>query len=239
MLTSTISECISRGKSCKYIRPQNRTFQRFLSKIGFNKFFGIDKNEPHPDRIEVGKIQLKRARGVDYQLVDQIMRVFTYHLNLSTGVRGALRLSMIETMTNAADHSGKEEYYLCSWPYRRQIRLCILDLGMGILDSLKSNPEYQYLSDDHEAIVHATQEGVSCRTGRAGLGLHHLKQLVSVNKGKMCIISGKGKVFWKGNAPRPLKQNMAVPFKGTIVKLVINIDRKAFYFFEGEREVLF
>lgn len=242
MLTSTISECIDQGKKCKYVAPKKNSLRSFLKKIGFYGFFGINKSKSKTESITTDRVQLKRANGIDPQLIDQIIIVFDNSLNLSAGVKGSLRMSMQETMTNVIDHSNCNDYYVCAWTYpeKKKIRLCIADLGIGILASLKSSNNYRDLTDDYEAIALATEEGVSCRSERTGLGLNHIKKFIEVNKGQMCIISGKGKVFWKFDQRRRERQNqnMAIPFNGTIVKLVINIDKEGFYFLSSEKEYL-
>jgi anti-sigma regulatory factor (Ser/Thr protein kinase) len=50
-------------------------------------------------------------------------------------------MSLQETMTNVIDHSGVQDYYVCCWNYpeRKEIRLCIADLGIGIKASLKKS----------------------------------------------------------------------------------------------------
>lgn len=96
-------------------------------------------------------------------------------------------MSLLETMTNVVDHSGVQEYYVCAYydPRKKQIRLCITELGRGIPSSLRSSINYSQLTDDYEAIKQATASGVSCRPGRAGLGLGHIKGFLSVNRGQM------------------------------------------------------
>ncbi len=129
-------------------------------------------------------------------------------------------MSLQEAMTNVVDHSGVDDYFVCAYTYpkQRQIRLCIADLGMGIYKSLTSSPEYVHLTNDHEAIKFATDEGVSVRPQRAGLGLNHIKNFIKINKGQMCIISGVGKVYWKFDQSKILEQTMNTPFFGTILK---------------------
>jgi anti-sigma regulatory factor (Ser/Thr protein kinase) len=167
--------------------------------------------------------------------------LFNHHLNLSPGVKGSLRMSLQETMTNVIDHSGVSDYFVCANSYRDQklIRLCIADLGKGILNSLKSIEKYQMLKDDYDAIRQATNEGVSSRPKRAGLGLTHIKNFIKINEGQLCIISGKGKVFWKYDHGKILNQKMEMPFPGTIVKLIINIDKEGYYFLKSEAEYIF
>jgi len=143
-------------------------------------------------------------------------------------------------MTNVVEHSGVKDYYVCAYTYpnRKQLRLCIADRGIGILRSLKKANKYE-LSNSHDAIILATTEGVSVRPGRAGLGLSHLKGFAKVNEGQMCIISGRGKVFWKYDHGKILKQKMSKPFTGTVVKFVINTDKEGLYFLVGEKNFLF
>lgn len=238
ILSALISECLRRGKKCKYKKPEKKSLQRFLREIGFDGFFGLGEKPPS---IKTDKVQLQRVDGIDYQLVEQVIMVFAYHLNLSPGVKGSLQMSIQETMTNVVDHSGTKEYYVCAqaYPRNRKIRLCIVDLGIGILDSLKALDEYKNLKNDYMAIEKATLSGVSCRPGRAGLGLNHIKQFINVNKGQMCIISGRGKVFWRDYPLEPIHQTMSVPFDGTIVKLLINIDKSGYYMLKNELEDLF
>lgn len=199
MLAATISGCLEQRKKCKYAEPQKINLRKFLKEIRFYKFFGLNKSENKSESITKNKVQLKRATGIEPLLIDQIIGVFAHYLNLSQGVKGSLRMSMQETMTNVVDHSKRQDYYVCAYAFRKskQIRLCIVDLGVGILKSLKSSDRYNYLQDDYEAIMLSTNEGISCRSERTGLGLNHIKKFIKVNEGQMCIISGKGKIFWK------------------------------------------
>jgi hypothetical protein len=243
MLTSTISSCLSQGKKCIYTRPRNRTLQKFLREIGFNAFFKLDTDNPMPEMLRTGTVQLKRVFGLDALITETLSEIIDYHVNLSPGLKGSLRMSLQETMTNVIDHSEVQDYLVCAWTYPRikkgQIRLCIADMGMGILQSLRQSGKYAALINDHEAIMLATEPGVSSRTSVAGLGLSHIKNFIEVNEGRMCIISYNGKVFWKYDQGKILKQKMSLPFNGTLVKLVINADKEAFYFLSDEEDYLF
>jgi len=149
-------------------------------------------------------------------------------------------MSMNEAITNVIDHSETNDYYVCcrTYPSLKQIRLCIADLGIGIRSSLTKKDTYRYITKDREAIKLATEEGVSSREERAGLGLSHIKKFLMVNRGQLCIISCKGKVFWKFNRGEVLEQKMRVPFHGTIIKMIINANRESFYFLKGESDFL-
>ena len=241
MLTSTIIACFSLGKECKYLRPNNLKLQRFLREVGFNDFFNLKGKLDERDLIRTSRVQLRRCQGLDYHIIDRLTELFDYHLNLSDGVTGSLRMSLQEIITNVIDHSGVSDYFVCaySYPAKKLIRLCVADLGKGIFKSLRSSPKYKHLENDYEAIRLATNAGVSSRKEKAGLGLAHIKNFIKINEGQMCIISKEGKVFWKYDHNKILNQKIEMPFNGTIVKLIINIDKEGFYFLTSEAEYIF
>jgi len=234
-----INKCLKKGKKCKYVKPEKRSLQLYLKDMGFNDFFWPSKNSVKFIPISIDRVQLRRPSGIDYQLAEQVITVFDKHLILSMGVKDSLNMSIREIMTNAVDHSGEKKYYICAQASRkrRQILLCIIDLGKGIYKALK--PNYSGLKNDYEAIEEAIKEGVSSRDSRAGFGLYHIKRFIEVNRGKMWIISGNGKVMWSGAQMLPQRQSMNTPFGGTIVNLLINIDRETFYFMSDEVEEFF
>ncbi len=99
--------------------------------------------------------------------------------------------------------------------------------------------KFMDLADHHEAINLATQEGITSKSKHAGLGLHHIKKFLEVNRGQMCIISGHGKVFWKFDRGEKKNQSMDHYFSGTILKLVINTSKDHGYCLASEEEPIF
>ncbi len=238
MLTSTIDECSRKGRKCAYIEPRKPSLKAFLLDIGFNSLFHLKTDTVVPDRMRTGTFQLTRVSGLDALIAETLTEI----IGISPGLNYSLRLSLNELMTNVVEHSGVKDYYVCAYTYpeRGQLRLCIADRGMGILRSLYLSKKYKLnLRNSHDAIILATTEGVSSRPGRAGLGLSHLKGFAKVNEGQMCIISGRGKVFWKYDQGKILKQKMMKPFTGTVVKFVINTDKEGLYFLAEEEDYLF
>jgi anti-sigma regulatory factor (Ser/Thr protein kinase) len=243
LLTGSISECLVRKKDAKYKRPNKEATRKFLSGIGFNKFFKL----PDEDyKIESPNVQLKRVKHLDTLLTDQIIDVFKTRIRMSEGVEGSLRMALNELMMNAFDHSESERgCYVCAQSYIRakKIRLCIADFGIGIQQSLKKVPEYVNLDDDHEAIALAVKEGVTSRVDRtAGYGLSHINRFIKVNEGKMYILSGNGKVLWDNmSSIKPKKKNqiVRVPFQGTVINLEVNADGEGFYFLKSEEGEIF
>ena len=237
LLSGTMSECLSDGKNAKYRAPTKASTKRFLSGIGFNKFFRLTNGGY---RIESPNVQLRRLGAVDYLLTDQILDVFGYSLKMSDGVKGSLKMALNELMINVFDHSESPKgCYVCAQSYgqSKKIRLCIADFGIGILGSLKKNPAFEKLSSDYEAIRVAIQEGVTSRlSGDAGKGLSYIQRFMKANEGKMYILSGRGKVLWDFSSTKqsPKQQTMQTPFQGTIVKLEINTNKEGLYYMQSE-----
>lgn len=242
MLTATIAECQNRGKKCKYRRPVKKSAQRFFREVGFNNYFQLlDGAHTEPHNIRTGNIQLSRLTGLNTEIADTITEILDHHLRISEDLKGSLRLSISEAITNVIDHSGVNDYYICCWNYPslKKIRLCIADLGMGIRSSLTKRSQYSNIRTDHQAILKAIEDGVSSRPEKAGLGLDHISRFMRVNKGQLCIISCRGKVFWKFDQGKILEQKMKTQFHGTIIKMIINSDRDSLYFLSNESEYLF
>lgn len=238
IVAGTIEECLSSGKKARYKGPDKHATKDFLSGIGFNKFFKLG-NGGH--KIESPNVQLRRLGTVDYLLTDQILEVFGFSLNMSDGVKGSLKMALNELMVNVFDHSESPKgCYVCAQSYKQsqKIRLCIADFGIGVLSSLRKNPQWAGLKSDHEAITVAIKEGVTSRAaGSAGYGLTHINRFIKVNEGKMYMLSGNGKILWDFSANsknRKREQTMRAPFQGTIVKLEINADREGYYFMKSE-----
>ncbi len=241
MIAITTLECLRLKKTCEYIKPENKNLKRKLKEIGFNNLFDLPEKSVSKDLITAGKIQLKELNGIDPLFLETITKILDYHLKISKELKWSLRMSISEATQNVVEHSGGTTYYVCSWlyPKERQLRICIADMGKGILESLKTSPKHMHLEDHHKAIRMATEEGITSKAREAGLGLHHIKCFLSVNKGQMCIISGQGKVFWDFSRGGVKDQSMNHNFSGTILKLVINTSKEYGYCLASEEEPIF
>jgi len=240
LLSGTIAECLAQKKQCILTSPNKASTKKFLSAIGFNKFFKLDNGD---QKIESRNIQLKRLKSIDYLLTDKILEVFGAYLRMSEGVTGSLKMALNELMTNAFDHSESEGgCYVCaqSYPLAKTIRLCIADFGIGILTSIKKIDQYNNLVVDSDAITLSVKEGVTSRKNRAaGYGLTHINRFIEVNRGKMYILSGLGKVLWDYSKRKKMEQTVLSPFQGTAIDLLINADKEGHYFLKSEKEELF
>lgn len=78
----------------------------------------------------------------------------------------------------------------------------VVDLGVGILSSLRNNPLYQHINDEYDAISRALELDVSGTLEQRGAGLHHVFERVQRSSGDLVIISGDGFLMVrKGQGP--------------------------------------
>ena len=100
----------------------------------------------------------------------------------------------------------------------------VADVGIGIPSSLRKNPEYNHIKDDNNAILHATELGVTGTVEQRGVGLHHVTERVQAYLGELAIISGAGFMMVRGGQ-KPLQGSVkGVGYhKGTIALVSLPI----------------
>lgn len=78
----------------------------------------------------------------------------------------------------------------------------VVDLGIGILSSLRNNPAYQHINDEYDAISHSLELDVTGTLEQRGAGLHHVTSRVKESAGDLTIISRDGYLIIRnGNGP--------------------------------------
>lgn len=112
----------------------------------------------------------------------------------------ALAAAFGEMADNAVFHSESTIGILVGYQAMPGASLfCIADAGIGVLESLRSNPEYRNLNDHREAIRMALKPGVS-RFGRGhgGSGFAQVFKSLAKHWGTLRFRSGKGCVTMDG-----------------------------------------
>lgn len=102
----------------------------------------------------------------------------------------------------------------------------IADAGIGILSSLRRNPELTYMTNDESAISSATELGVSGTREQRGVGLHFVAERVRAYSGELLIVSGSGMFLILGGRA-PLQRNFipasSLRYNGTAVLAALPI----------------
>jgi len=152
--------------------------------------------------------------------------------NLSDKVLKEVSNSIIELFSNSLSHSKSACGIFCAgqfFPQKKKLDITIVDMGVGIHHNVSSFLKKEIQQD--KAIEWAIQKLNSTRGDIGGLGLHLLKELITLTKGKLEIVSNTGYYFIK-NGKEGLKI-LDFDFPGTIINIEFKIDDK-FYFLKGE-----
>ena len=108
----------------------------------------------------------------------------------------ALAASLGEMTDNATVHS-KSPSILVGYQAIEGVALCcIVDVGIGVLDSLKSHEAYGNLSQHKDAIRIALQQGESCLGPKSGggNGFNNVFKALAATWGTLRFRSGEGRV---------------------------------------------
>lgn len=181
------------GRAFEALRPSNsagkaRTASSHLRRVDSlpAEFYLIDtQTEPGSDNWMAFTIRFARsAQGAG---IDKLV---------SGGLRGAL----LEMADNAILHSQTDSPILVGYRVLDGFaQFCVADIGIGVLNSLRSCPDFSHLRYDNEAIKAALQDGVS-RMGRnqGGLGFREIFTALSEQWGQLRFRSGQGCLMMDG-----------------------------------------
>jgi hypothetical protein len=112
-----------------------------------------------------------------------------------------LQAALHEMASNAVTHAKAPVPALIGYEVRGNgAAFCVVDVGIGVLASLRSNPAYERLSIYSEAIRLALQEGVSSVTGDfgRGYGFRSVFKSLAEQYGILHFRSGEGSIEMHG-----------------------------------------
>jgi anti-sigma regulatory factor (Ser/Thr protein kinase) len=121
-------------------------------------------------------------------------------VGLDKTVAGGLRGALLEMADNAVIHAQTDAPVLVGYRTLAGFaQFCVADVGIGVLNSLRSCPDFSYLRFDHEAIKEALRDGVS-RYGRnqGGMGFREIFKALAEHWGLLRFRSGEGCIMMDG-----------------------------------------
>ena len=229
------------------LNTQSTQGGQFAASFGFYSSIGFDigENKEETD-IGDGYIPIKSISKAELNskyldattLNDKIVRHAGELTQLlmpykSREVQGALQYCFREIIRNTFEHANVDNIWVCGqyWPSREEAEIALLDEGIGIYESLKSNP-YINVSSCKEANGLALQPGLSRTLGfkqkeydiwqNSGYGLYVASTLCAmcggyflVNSGDSCMLINKNKTT-----------NYDTKIFGTAIGLNIKTDSK-------------
>lgn len=140
--------------------------------------------------------------------------------------KASIRVCLDELAENVIHHAASPLGGFAAaqgWRKTSTFEIGIVDLGIGVRQSLTKNPAYADISEDAVAIQTALQPRVTSTPERnAGIGLFITKLLLRENGGFFMVRSGKAAVYAGSQEEAVVART---PFPGTIVALRARTDR--------------
>lgn len=157
--------------------------------------------------------------------------------NMSDELHKRFRESIAELFDNAIEHSNTiKGIFACGqyFPNDRRLDFSIVDLGSGMKNHINERKGLNL--DPVEAIIWATTGKNTTRRRKdkrpGGLGLKLIKEFITLNRGKIQIVSDAG--YWNYQYDGVNTKFFSLPFPGTVVNIEINTADKGSYCLESE-----
>jgi hypothetical protein len=245
-LGSEIRRCRTRKQECRFTAI-NFGHCQYAARMGFFQSFGLNHGEPTGQsgganflpiqiynaqqlRDEASADKLAPAKYLE-GMAERMSEILTR--SDSGKLFDTIVYSIREVLRNIIEHSQTDRFGLCAqhWPSQNKVSLAILDRGLGIRQTLASNP-YLTIENDWEALAYAIQPGISGTAfkgayrdpddawANSGYGLYMTSKICKEG-GSFFITSGSNGIYLSENKQRVLE----TPFQGTALNLTLNTDR--------------
>lgn len=137
--------------------------------------------------------------------------------------------SIGELFANAMMHSTSQRGVFCCgqyFPQKKRFDMCIADTGSGFVGAIYN--AFQLKVDSIKAMKFCLKEGNTTKKNEpGGLGLKLLKQFITLNKGRIVIVSNQG--YYEYSDKGEQLQALSCTFPGTCVNLEVNTADLASY----------
>lgn len=208
----------------------------WLSHIGFLN--GASAKTEHFEGyrfIPITRIAPNKADGSStlHELVVKVQKLLVGDFDYPLLEASRFITALSELCHNIYDHSapnGTPHGYIAMQAYRDTVKLAVMDLGIGIPNSLRLKHP---IADDRKAIAVALLPGVSSQEGR-GLGLYRVRSIVAQHRGILNIRSGCAKVLVTGNSKEIRTYKQMGSFPGTQIGILLRRRSKVEQSHEGK-----
>ncbi|MFH1734494.1 MAG: ATP-binding protein, partial [bacterium] len=188
------------GKTGKIIVPKRESAKHQFDNLGVIPYLA-PKRDSRSHRGTKG-FSVTKLTEPSYSLAGRVVRLLTENLKGVENFHKALHFAIREVIENAFEHGQTDHCYMCAYsvPSKQLVRLCILDTGVGIPQSMISSGKYADIKDDLEAVDKASQKYVSSKSEDRGIGLYILRDVAEKNDATLTIVSGRAKLDISKNA---------------------------------------
>jgi hypothetical protein len=210
-----------------HLQPQ---VENILSKNGFLSHYGhVPTRDTYGTTVPYQRFDVKDDRFFASYVETKFVRR-TELPRMSAGLVKRFRESVFEIFSNVVIHSHSElGIFSCGqfFPRRNRLDFSVADLGIGIRRNVLDHTGLDLRAD--QAIVWATSERNTTKRGPipGGLGLKLLREFITLNEGRIQIVSDIG--YWSLEKEAVQTALLSAPFPGTVVNVEINTaDRRSY-----------
>lgn len=218
----------SAGKILHVIEPERYNALHQWHNLGISKYLGLSKNIKSLPNLPA--FPVIRQNEPSYPLAGKIKDVLTANMRGVENFHKALHFAVRETIENSFEHGLTDHCYICAYsvPTKNIVRLCILDTGIGIPDSIRSSKRFSSDLSDIEAVELASEYGVSSKEEDRGIGLYLMRDVAEKNEGSLSILSGNALIEISSTIERV---TLGTKFHGVVLKFVLRT-KKDFYYID-------
>jgi hypothetical protein len=216
-------------RQAELMLPRTQEARDYVVRSGLLDFFTCSEGG---ELSESGRIvRVRQLVSVSSSFADEIAHAWEKEFGgMPGGLRARLADHLDEVIRNGLSHAESPIGCIVAatvYPRRREVELCVLDVGQTIRGHLTRNPLYGTIASDTDAILKATEEGVTGtlpgtlnRIGEpnSGVGLFELRSYCESGGGELTIASG-GSVVSFATAQAPIARHFAGGFPGTLVNV--------------------
>lgn len=207
--------------------PRFEPCRQHLGRMGLYQWFKlttpVESNLPRDTNLVVEHLTDRPGNSAG-KLIDLLLS----ESPAPAGVKRDLADHLDEIIRNALCHAGSPMGCMVAgqaFPKRQIVELAILDLGCTIPGHLRRNPKHRGILSDAEAVIKATEDGVTGTVGlnswgeaNSGAGLYELRHYCESGNGEMSIVTGPVIVSFSTN-----KGSRTRRFRGDFSGCLVNI----------------
>lgn len=155
--------------------------------------------EPQPVEFMV-VANSQELEANDWGIFEARFNRSAYSVDFTRSQADKLQGALFEMVENALIHAASPIPVLVGYRVLRGIaQFSVVDVGIGVLASLKSCPDYQHIQLHKDAIREALRDGTSCQGyGQGGLGFREVFKALTAEWGQLRFRSGEGCVMMDG-----------------------------------------
>lgn len=211
---------------------------QYPQRINFYDLMGIPFRRPlfwkssKGKFVEITPLHFDPFNGITIKpkVVDDIIRIFRDNYRVDESIYKSLNYCLWEQIDNIQNHSGTQGTGFVvaqNYPTKHEIRICVVDTGRGIYDSLTKteNSIFSQLTYK-EAIRKCIEPKVTRGTGM-GNGLYHSSQFIKENKGTFILYSGSYYITIVNGVVEDVKRG--AKWEGTILFQKVNTSNTVNY----------